>query len=86
MGVCEGQLAIVTGASRGIGEAIAHALALAGARVVATGRDTHRLAAVCRSIEESGGQAVAHVLDLANQAGIARFVADVESTWVESTS
>ena len=50
-----GQLALVTGASRGIGAATAEALADAGAHVVLTGRDTKALEAVEERIFAAGG-------------------------------
>ena len=52
-----GQLALVTGASRGIGAATAEALAAAGAHVVLTARDTKALEAVEERIHAAGGQA-----------------------------
>jgi NAD(P)-dependent dehydrogenase (short-subunit alcohol dehydrogenase family) len=53
----EGRLALVTGASRGIGAATAEALAAAGASVVLAARDRDALEAVARRIEQAGGQA-----------------------------
>jgi NAD(P)-dependent dehydrogenase (short-subunit alcohol dehydrogenase family) len=49
----EGRVAIVTGGSSGIGEAMASALALAGAQVVIVARDPTRLSATCRSLREA---------------------------------
>ncbi len=54
-----GKVAIVTGASRGIGEAIARAYAQAGAKVVLSSRKQEALEAVARSIQEAGGTALA---------------------------
>ena len=54
-----GRVAVVTGASRGIGEAIARALAAAGARVVLASRKLEGLQAVADSIQADGGEAIA---------------------------
>lgn len=65
-----GRAAIVTGASRGIGRAIALRLASAGARVVAGARADHA-EPVARQIEAAGGSAVAVTLDVTEPASIA---------------
>jgi len=59
-----GKTAIVTGASRGIGRAIANRLAKEGAQVVLTGRDTVLLDSAVREIEKAGGAAASIALDL----------------------
>ena len=64
-----GKAAIVTGASRGIGRAIAMRLAAAGARVVAGARADHA-APVAREIETAGGTAIAVSLDVTHTASI----------------
>ncbi|MDH3907472.1 MAG: SDR family NAD(P)-dependent oxidoreductase, partial [Gammaproteobacteria bacterium] len=55
-----GKVAIVNGASRGIGEAIAHGLADCGAKVVCTSRKIDSVQAVADAIVASGGEALAH--------------------------
>ena len=60
----QGKAAIVTGASRGIGRAIARALAKEGASCVLCARDEQRLASVEREIADAGGGACAVSLDL----------------------
>ncbi len=62
--VLEGRVALVTGATSGIGEATAVALAAAGARVVVGGRDRERGDAVVRRIDAAGGEAHFHPGDL----------------------
>jgi NAD(P)-dependent dehydrogenase (short-subunit alcohol dehydrogenase family) len=64
----KGKVAIVTGASKGIGEAIARGLAAFGARVVLSSRKLESVETVAKSIREQGGEAVAvaaHVGDTA---------------------
>jgi NAD(P)-dependent dehydrogenase (short-subunit alcohol dehydrogenase family) len=68
--VSAARVALVTGASSGIGEAIARALAARGFAVALLARRAHRLAALAGSIEEAGGRAVASPVDLADPAGI----------------
>lgn len=66
--------AIVTGANRGIGRAIATRLAADGLRVVLCARDSEKLANVVREIEETGGTAAAISLDLSEPTAGARLV------------
>jgi short-subunit dehydrogenase len=76
-----GQLALVTGASRGIGAATAEALAAAGAHVVLTARDAKALEAVEERIHASGGQATIAPLDLTEPDGIARLATAISQRW-----
>lgn len=68
-----GQVAVVTGAARGIGEAIAHRLAAMGAAVLLTARDQNRLAQVKTEIEQKGGKASVWPCDLTDAAAVATF-------------
>lgn len=77
----EGRVALVTGASRGIGAAIAVALAKDGAHVVLTGRDVRALEQVEDAIHEVGGSATIAPLELTEQDGIARLASAVASRW-----
>jgi NAD(P)-dependent dehydrogenase (short-subunit alcohol dehydrogenase family) len=56
---CEGKVAIITGGSRGIGRAAAHALADAGATVVVASRKIADLEQVAEEIKAKGGKAMA---------------------------
>lgn len=68
----EGRVAIVTGAGRNIGRAIALSLASAGADVVVNARSNAAEAGqVVRDIEAAGGRAMAAVCDVADPAGVA---------------
>jgi len=68
------KVVVVTGASSGIGEAIARRLAAAGAAVVLGARRTERLDQVVREIEAAGGRAIAVRTDVTERAEVARLV------------
>jgi 3-oxoacyl-[acyl-carrier protein] reductase len=71
-----GRVAIVTGAGRNIGRAIAHALASAGAAVVVNGRANHaNVDAVVGEIEAQGGNALAVMADVTDEAAVERMAA-----------
>lgn len=77
----DGKLALVTGASRGIGAATAEALAGAGAHVVLTARTAEGLEAVEERIHAAGGSATIAPLDLAENDSIARLASAVAERW-----
>lgn len=72
-----GQVAVVTGAARGIGAAIGKRLAAMGAAVVLTARDEARLKEVAREIERAEGRAEVAAFDLLDEKAIGRFAASV---------
>jgi NAD(P)-dependent dehydrogenase (short-subunit alcohol dehydrogenase family) len=67
------QIAVVTGAARGIGAAIGKRLAAMGATVVLTARDEARLHEVAREIEQAGGRAEVSAFDLLEEWAISEF-------------
>jgi NAD(P)-dependent dehydrogenase (short-subunit alcohol dehydrogenase family) len=72
MPVLDSQIAVVTGAARGVGEAIAHKLASLGAHVLLVARDAERLTGVQQAIQKSGGNAAVLPCDLADTSAVAR--------------
>jgi len=76
-GVLEGKVALVTGASQGIGAGCAKALAREGAIVVCTSRRTDALAEVAASIAAAGGRAVVKALDVTDPGAAQEVVAAV---------
>jgi len=77
----EHKLALVTGASRGIGAAIAEALAAGGAHVVLTARTAEDLEQVEERIHAAGGSATIAPLDLAAQDGIGKLAVAISGRW-----
>jgi len=77
----EGKTALVTGASRGIGAAIAEALGAQGAHVVITARSAADLEQVEERIHRAGGSATIAPLDLTESDSIARLAAAVSERW-----
>lgn len=74
-------LALVTGASRGIGAATAKALAAAGAHVILTARTAGGLEEVEDAIHEAGGSATIAPLDLTDGTSIARLAQAAAERW-----
>ncbi len=81
VGKLDGKVAIVTGASSGIGEATALALAAEGARVAAVARRADRLEALTKRIADSGGQAIPLVADVTDESQIHEFVNKTNAQW-----
>jgi NAD(P)-dependent dehydrogenase (short-subunit alcohol dehydrogenase family) len=77
----EGKLALVTGASRGIGAAIAEALAKGGAHVILVARTTAALEEVEEQIHEAGGTATIAPLDLTDGESIGKLAVAVAERW-----
>lgn len=69
-----GTVAVITGASSGIGEATAHALAREGSTVVLLARRLDRLTTVVEAIEADGGKARAHEVDVTDASAVAQVV------------
>lgn len=72
-----GRLAVVTGASRGIGAATAAAAAAAGAHVVLAARDRQALDGVAGRIQDAGGRATPVPTDVSDESAVERLFAEV---------
>ena len=72
-----GKVALVTGASRGIGAAIAATLAGAGAHVVLSARDKDALSLLVQSLTSSGGQATAMPVDVTDEDSVKNLLAGI---------
>lgn len=79
MGALDGHVALVTGASRGIGRACALALGAAGAKVALCARDLAACESAAAEIRGGGGQAAAFRLDVADLAAIDRAAGEIAS-------
>jgi NAD(P)-dependent dehydrogenase (short-subunit alcohol dehydrogenase family) len=76
-----GRVAFVTGASRGIGEAISRRFAADGARVALAARDAEACRRIAGEIEREGGEALPLSCDVTDAAAVARAVAAVVEKW-----
>jgi 3-oxoacyl-[acyl-carrier protein] reductase len=77
----KGQTAIVTGASQGLGKAIARELAANGARVACVARGAGKLSQTIDEISQAGGAAEAFVCDVKDKANIEKVVDAVAEGW-----
>src|SRR5438132_10794988 len=73
-GLLNGKVAIITGASRGIGAASARIFAASGAKVVLAARDAGAIATVAKDILSTGGQGVAVPTDVGDSMSVERLV------------
>jgi NADP-dependent 3-hydroxy acid dehydrogenase YdfG len=80
-GKLAGQVAIVTGASSGIGKATAYALAHAGAKVAIVARSADVINQMADEINGKGGTAIAYAADVADADAVERFVTNVVHEW-----
>jgi NADP-dependent 3-hydroxy acid dehydrogenase YdfG len=76
-----GKVAIVTGASSGIGEATAIALAAEGAKVAIAARRADRLEALSQRLQQSGGEGFAITADITDEAQVHDMVAKTQDKW-----
>jgi 3-oxoacyl-[acyl-carrier protein] reductase len=77
----DGQIAMVTGASQGLGEAIAIRLGMNGAKVLCVARNAEKLEATVGKIVAAGGQAVAMACDVTDRDAVEQLFAKVEESY-----
>ncbi len=75
----ENEIAFVTGASRGIGQAIATELATQGATVIGTATSAKGATAISDYLQKHGAKGVGMVLDVTDQTSVEKVVADIEA-------
>jgi NAD(P)-dependent dehydrogenase (short-subunit alcohol dehydrogenase family) len=73
----KGKTALITGASKGLGKAMASALAGAGAKVALVSRNRQQLQGVAEELGKAGGQAQVYVADVAREEDVARLEKEV---------
>ncbi len=74
-----GRVAVVTGGGRGIGAAVARALAEAGARVVVSARSSGQIEGVARDLVAAGREARAHPCDVTSEESVSRLLGFAET-------
>jgi len=75
-----GRVAVVTGASRGLGKAIAIALARAGAKIALVARDTEKLNQAAAEIRDAGGEAKTFIANVAREEDVRRLEDEVAAS------
>mgnify|MGYP001042434851 CR=1 FL=1 len=73
----KGKVAVITGASSGIGKELAYQLAAKGAVVDICARSEHKLATIVDSIRKAGLRADYHVVDVTERQQVAKYAADI---------
>ena len=81
MGAFDGQVALITGASRGFGYAAAIALAAEGAEIIAVGRTSGALEELDDTIQAAGGITTLVPLDITDDAGLQRLCLSIHERW-----
>ncbi|HMJ62461.1 MAG TPA: SDR family NAD(P)-dependent oxidoreductase, partial [Bryobacteraceae bacterium] len=76
-GSLDGKIALITGASKGLGKAMALALSQAGATIALVSRDETKLQAVEQEIENASGKAELFIADVKDEQQVERLEADV---------
>ena len=76
-GSLDGKIALITGASKGLGKAMAVALSQAGATIALVSRDEAKLQGVKREIEDSGGKAELFLADVKDEQQVERLETEV---------
>ena len=73
-----GKVAVITGASKGLGKAMALALAAAGAKIALVSRDKAKLNEVAQEIHSAGGRADVYIADVTSEADVARLGSEIQ--------
>ena len=81
MGAFDGQVALITGATRGFGHAAALELASEGAEIIALGRTSGALEELDDAIQSAGGKATLVPLDITDDAGLQRLCLSIHERW-----
>lgn len=81
IGTPEDEVIVITGASGGVGRAVAHAFARPGARIALLARGVRGLEGARREVEERGAQCLIFEVDVADEAQVEQAAASVEAEW-----